>query len=342
MKKRIISICAVLLVVLLLIVGVSCCNGNYHNSEDSEKSTTSSTEQGAKPSAPAEDATEPATQPTGTEPPVIDPTEPEVPEVSPSEPEVPETQPAEPEVPETDPVDPEIPEEKPSELEVPETKPSEPEKEETLEASKPVEPPKPVEYIQGNGYKRVKDFDPATNTGERGFYINGEGIFHVYEDEYIFEVTPETLTYEMWSSWDTHTQNSFVRFCDLSNASQDVRYNYYRITEFENYTCGYENHYCVSESGHNRLLDEMAKGCPYCGEHDCVSFYARNNSYGSTRIDFEQCPKYHNNCEVCGLPESRHDVQSGEAYCNKYLKDTNCHECGEPVKAGECHREIKP
>lgn len=335
MKKRIICICAILLMVLLLIIGISCCNGNSYNSGDGEQTTTSGTEHGANPSTPEEDTTGPEVRPTGTEPPVNDLSEPEVPEVTPSEPEVPEIEPSEPDEPETDPVDPEIPEEQPSEPEVPAPKPSEP------ETSKPTEPPKPVEYIQGNGYKRVKDFDPATNTGERGFYMNGEGFFRVYEDEYIFEVNAGTLTYDMWCSWDTHTQHSFVRFCDLSDATLEDRYNYHRITEFENYACGYANHYCVSESGHNRLLDEMAKGCPYCGEHDCVSFYSRDNR-GITKIDFEQCPKYHNNCKVCGLPESPHDVESGEAYCNKYLKDTNCHECGEPVKAGECHHEIKP
>lgn len=338
MKKRIICICAVLLVVLLLIVGVSCCNGNSHNSEDGEKATASGTEQGSKPSTPEEDATEPVVQPTETDPPVIDPTEPEMPEVTPSEPEAPET----------NPVEPEIPEEKPSEPEVPETKPSELEKEETPEISKPVEPPKPVEYIQGNGYKRVKDFDPATNTGEVGFYMTGDGFFRVYEDEYIFEVTAGTLTYDMWCSWDTHTQMSFRSFCDLSNATIDDKYNYYRVTDFENYTCGWENHYCSCERDHQDMLEKMEQGCRYCEKTECLSFYARDESSGFTRTNSYICPEYDvrkdpsEYCQDCGLPERSKYVESGEVYCNKYLRDLDCYDCGEPVKAEKCHHCIKP
>ena len=163
------------------------------------------------------------------------------------------------------------------------------------------------------------------------------------DPEYDFTgITVGNITYEQWKSWDQATRQAFRNATSLEDATLDERYNFHCATEFQGgYDCGYENHYCVSKSGHNKLVDAMAEGCPYCGEHDCVSFYSRDNR-GITKINYEKCPKYHNNCKVCGLPESPHDVESGEAYCNKYLKDTNCHECGEPVKAGECHREIKP
>ena len=155
-------------------------------------------------------------------------------------------------------------------------------------------------------------------------------------------ITAGTITYEVYNSWDHAQKQAFWDIVDLTNASLDERYNFYCAVEFKGgYDCGYENHYCVSESGHNKLVNAMTKGCPYCGEHDCVSFYSRDNR-GITKINYEKCPKYNDNCEVCGLPESRHDVQSGETYCCKLLKDMNCPDCGEFVKAGECHHHVKP
>ena len=155
-------------------------------------------------------------------------------------------------------------------------------------------------------------------------------------------ITVGNITYEQWKSWDQATRQAFRNATSLKDATPDERYNYYCATEFQGgYDCGYENHYCVSKSGHNKLVDAMAEGCPYCGSNDCVSFYARDNR-GITKINYEKCPKYNNNCEVCGLPESRHDVQSGETYCCKLLKDMNCPDCGEFVKAGECHHHVKP
>lgn len=342
MKKRIICICAILLMVLLLIVGISCCNGNSYNSGDSEQATTSGTEYGANPSTPEEGTTGPEVQPSGTEPPVNDPSEPEVPEVTPSEPEVPEIEPSEPDEPETDPVDPEIPEEQPSEPEVPAPKPSEP------ETSKPTEPPKPVEYIQGNGYKRVKDFDPATNTGERGFYINGEGIFRIYEDEYIFEVTAGTLTYEMWCSWDTFTQHNFTHFCYFSSDDNiDDKYNFRRITECDNYTCGWEDHYCYSDADHEDLVIEMARGCDYCGKKDCISFLAREET-GFTATDIYSCPEYdaHKDpsryCQHCGYRKWG-EVIPGEIQCTRQMRyDQPCLYCDEMTYINQCHHCVVP
>lgn len=166
------------------------------------------------------------------------------------------------------------------------------------------------------------------------------------EPEYDFGgYTAATITHEVYSSWSFEKQCAWGRTeaASLEGASVDTRYNFWCATEWEGgYDCGYEGHYCASKKSHDRLIELMEQGCPYCGEHDCVSFFARDEQLGVTMIDFKKCPKYHNNCEVCGLPQSVHDVESGEVYCNKYLKDTNCHDCGEPVKANECHHCIKP
>lgn len=340
MKKRVICILAMLLIVLLLIIGISCCSGNSRGADDGEASTAPSTKTVTHPATSDVSNSEPETQPAETDPPATKPVEPEVPETLPSGPEV-----AEPEI---LPTKPEIPEATPSEPATPSAKPSDPPKEETPEVNEPVDTPTPVEYIQGNGYKRVKDFDPATNTGERSFYINGEGIFRIYEDEYIFEVTPETLTYEMWSSWDTHTQFSFKRFCHLSSdATLDERYNYRRITECENYTCGWENHYCYSEQGHQSLLEEMARGCYYCGKTDCIRFLARDAS-GFTTTDIYSCPEYDvyrdpsEYCQDCGYPKWG-QAKAGEIYCSKVLNfDMACHRCGEMMYVDKCHHCVVP
>lgn len=163
------------------------------------------------------------------------------------------------------------------------------------------------------------------------------------EPEYDFTgITVGNITYEQWSSWDYEKRQAFRNSIDLASATLDEKYNYNCATQFQGgYDCGYENHYCVTESGHNRLVEYMEEGCSYCGEHDCVSFYSRDNR-GITRCWVDDCPMYHNNCEVCGLPEVDYEVESGEVYCKKYLVDTICRDCGESVKANECHHCIKP
>lgn len=161
------------------------------------------------------------------------------------------------------------------------------------------------------------------------------------EPEYDFTgITIGNVTYAQWSSWDDATQQAFLDATSLTDATFDERYNYWCAILYEGgYDCGYENHYCAYESEHNELVAAMAEGCPYCGEHDCVSFYARDDKIGVTMINYHKCPMYNDNCEVCGLPENG---ESGDLICMKYLKDLDCYWCGEPVKAGECHRCIIP
>lgn len=338
MKKRAICILAILLALLMLVIGVSCCG------KITGGNTTAPTIIATTPTVePVQNSPEPT---TGTEPPATVPAEPEEQETMPSEPEVPDQEPVAPDIPEVEPTEPDTPAEQPLEPETPAPKPQEPPKEETPEPDKPAEP-KPVEYIQGNGYKRVKDFDPATNTGERGFYINGGGIFYVYEDEYIFEVTPGTLTYKMWCSWDTHTQFSFKRFCDWSNATIDDKYNYRRITECDNYTCGWEDHYCYSDADHEDLLIEMARGCDYCGKKDCISFLAREET-GFTATDIYSCPEYdaHKDpsryCQHCGYRKWG-EVIPGEIQCTRQMRyDQPCLYCDEMTYINQCHHCVVP
>ena len=333
---------SILLVLLLLALGVSYCGKNAAESTP------------APTTVPATPATEPEEKPSdptaGTQPSASVPTEPEKQEPLPSEPELP-TEPKAPDEPDTPnepdtPSEPEIPDVTPSEPETPAPKPQEPPKEEEPEPVKPAEP-KPVEYIQGNGYKRVKDFDPATNTGQARWYISGNGVFYAYEDEFIFEVRPGELTYEMWCSWDIHAQVNFDLYCDWSGATIDDKYNFFRITEHKNYTCGWEGHYCYSESRHQSLLEESAKGCAYCGKTDCVSFYTRNVT-GFTTTDIYSCPEYDARkdpmeyCEDCGYPKWG-QANAGEIYCSKVWKlDLACGNCGEMMYMDQCHHCTVP
>lgn len=161
------------------------------------------------------------------------------------------------------------------------------------------------------------------------------------EPEYDFTgITPGNITYAQWSSWDLETKQAWLNTVNIDNASLDTKYNYYAVTQYNGgYDCGYEGHYCVTEGSHNDLIAAMEEGCPYCGSHDCVSFTSRDEQMGYTDINYEKCPMYHNNCEVCGLPENG---ESGELICGKCLKDAPCPWCGEDRKAGECHHCIKP
>lgn len=161
------------------------------------------------------------------------------------------------------------------------------------------------------------------------------------DPEYDFNgITAGTITYEVYNSWDHAQKQAFWDIVDLTNASLDERYNFYCAVEFKGgYDCGYENHYCTSKQHHDYLIASMAKGCPYCSAHDCASFFARDNC-GITMINYEKCPKYHNNCEVCGLPENG---ESGEMVCTKSLTGKHpCPYCGADREANKCHHCIKP
>ena len=157
-------------------------------------------------------------------------------------------------------------------------------------------------------------------------------------------VTPGNLTAADWKSWDADQRQAFYDTYDIANLSLDDKYNFYLQTQFNGYDCGFEGHHCAAQEHHDQVMAEMAAGCPHCGSNDCEAFYARN-MMGFTQIDFSMCPMYDITkdpvyyCQVCGLP---YNGESGETVCNKYVVDTTCDYCGEPVKADECHKCIKP
>lgn len=112
-----------------------------------------------------------------------------------------------------------------------------------------------------------------------------------------------------------------------------------RPTEYtEVYNCGNPNHHCDGPATHSFITSLEEKGCPYCGKHDCPSFYAVDK-WGQACYTPNQCPQYdiHKDpvyyCQDCGKP-----CGSGSSgTCVKYTVDIKCPYCGENVKAWTCH-----
>ena len=79
-------------------------------------------------------------------------------------------------------------------------------------------------------------------------------------------------------------------------------------------------------------------GCPYCGRHDCPSFYAvdewGNSCYTPSKCssyDIHQDPVHY--CQDCGKPVG--DGTNG--MCVLFVESCTCPICGEWVTAWTCH-----
>lgn len=106
----------------------------------------------------------------------------------------------------------------------------------------------------------------------------------------------------------------------------------------EKYNCGTKGHHCDSPEVHAFVLNLELEGCPYCGKHDCPSFYAVDQ-WGGARYTPSECPEYdiHKDpvyyCQDCGKP-----VGSGSKdKCVQYVTACYCPTCGEWVEAWTCH-----
>jgi hypothetical protein len=79
-------------------------------------------------------------------------------------------------------------------------------------------------------------------------------------------------------------------------------------------------------------------GCPYCGRHDCPSFYALDE-WGNPCYTPIKCPSYdiHKDpvhyCQECGKPTG--DGANGT--CVQFVESCSCPLCGEWVTAWTCH-----
>lgn len=106
----------------------------------------------------------------------------------------------------------------------------------------------------------------------------------------------------------------------------------------EKYTCGAEGHHCDSPEVHAFVLNLELEGCPYCGKHDCPSFYAVDQ-WGGARYTPSECPEYdiHKDpvyyCQECGKPTG--DGRNGT--CVQFVNACYCPLCGEWVESWTCH-----
>ena len=159
-------------------------------------------------------------------------------------------------------------------------------------------------------------------------------------EEHDFEgYTAETITYDVWNSWSSDTRQAFIDEV-FPTITPEGYHNFMRQTKYKGYSCGFERHTCGSESTHNSFMEELARGCEYCGKSDCDSFFVVDPQTLFTKIDCTKCPEYdiHKDpgryCQTCGLPMFG---ESGDTICNQFICDTNCDYCGKELKAYECH-----
>lgn len=106
----------------------------------------------------------------------------------------------------------------------------------------------------------------------------------------------------------------------------------------EKYDCGVSGHHCDGPETHAYVTNLELEGCPYCGKHDCPSFYA-TDEWGNTCYIPSKCPKYdiHSDpvfyCQNCG--KSTGDGSHGT--CVQFVNACNCPNCGAWVEAWTCH-----
>lgn len=213
--------------------------------------------------------------------------------------------------------------------------------------TEPVDPTNPTEP-----YPTDPDTGEVIPTNPNEDEIGGGGE----DDPYLPPVDPDidigdytagTITYEVWESWTPEQQQAFYNSFDWTKCTPDEMYNFNIATVYHGYPgCGMEGHYCFSDEHHQQLLDKMAKGCEYCGETNCASFYGRHDN-GQTIVDVKLCPAYsmlsdpNYYCQECGYKNGGKKV-SGETYCRRFTQDVVCSWCGEEVKANTCHHCVKP
>ncbi|MBQ9880326.1 MAG: hypothetical protein IJM45_07850 [Clostridia bacterium] len=108
--------------------------------------------------------------------------------------------------------------------------------------------------------------------------------------------------------------------------------------EPEPYDCGTPGHHCDGPETHAYILNLENEGCPYCGKHDCPSFYAVDE-WGNTCYTPGKCPNYdvHKDpvyyCQECG----KKCGNGSNGTCVQFVTACSCPICGEHVDSWTCH-----
>lgn len=351
-NKKWLLLCLAAVLVVALVVGIVALTGGGEKDPNPTEGTsnvgvtdpTGTTGGNGDNADPTDPEVPDVTDPTGTPENPAKPDNPQKPDdyVEPTEPNVTVPEPTEPEPDETEPTGtPENPA-KPDDPQKPDdyTDPSEPD----VTVPEPTSP----ELDPDDTPTVAPDVDDDEGGTEDPVVDPDDVQKPTTDTEYDFGgVTGETIRYEDWASWDAKTRQAFYNEYLTNDTPPEVIHNIHKATTYKDYECGVEGHICRTEGQHEARLEEMAKGCMYCGKSDCVSFFVLNEYDLYHDIDFTKCPEYEitkdptKYCQDCGLPKSG-AADSGDTVCRKVVVDKDCSWCGEPVKAKECHHCIKP
>ena len=110
------------------------------------------------------------------------------------------------------------------------------------------------------------------------------------------------------------------------------------LTPTQTYSCGVAGHHCTGPETHSYICELEQKGCEYCGSHSCPSFYAVDE-WGQGCYTPSKCPKYDIHADPVWYCQTYHkpcgDGRNGT--CVQFIIDCTCLNCGEQIKAWNCH-----
>jgi len=157
----------------------------------------------------------------------------------------------------------------------------------------------------------------------------------------IGNTTPETLTYNQWSSWDKETQKEFKNTYPLQNYRGETYYHYNQMVYGNGYECPGPCR-CETAAQHNHATSQY---CLHCGKSgaDCPSNYAKVNAYGYSTPDATYCPQYDvkndpaRYCQECGRPSDPEVESDPRKRCRRAINAFECPYCGVMIEVGVCH-----
>ena len=203
-----------------------------------------------------------------------------------------------------------------------------------------------TETIKATGHNyTTKVVEPTTSAQGYTLYtcsVCGESYKDNYTDKLPEEtkpsdefggVTPDNISVSNTAGW---TSNDFAWWYEqhrdtMTNAQKRA----YWIARYDGYDCGVAGHDCRNAQQHVRFT----RPCQYCGlTLGCVG-RIQTDELGFTVCDDNCCYSYDvkldpsKYCQTCGKTKNSAHTEK----CHRYLADTNCLFCGQPVKANTCH-----
>ena len=203
-----------------------------------------------------------------------------------------------------------------------------------------------TETIKATGHNyTTKVVEPTTSAQGYTLYtcsVCGESYKDNYTDKLPEEtkpsdefggVTPDNISVSNTAGWSSDDFDWFYERYRKSMTNAQKRA--YWIAYYDDYDCGVVGHDCRNAQQHVRFT----RPCQYCGlTLGCVG-RIRTDELGFTYCDDHYCYSYDvkldpsKYCQTCGKTKNGAHTEK----CHRYLADTNCLFCGQPVKANTCH-----